>query len=367
MCLKNSFDILRNWKYYDGFECVNYSAAIENPIDFVRGYFAQGAKLDFLFNSIFDDDNANANERALHTVNTYFLGVYLFNELSSLQFSKRGFLGQSNNFLWAWFICSLYHDAFYNIENQSDGTKVPVQNYSYCDLSRNLLYNQNTINKYYRKEINPQTRHSKNTPHYDHGISAATMLYQNYICEIERLLSESDNNLFDFINGHDLFIGQNGNLRINIKTYHAICKIAKIIACHNIFICSKKDDLEKYEQSNLCELILTDNQFKYMPNKKSSRLCDYEKLYFLMTLVDTLEPTKRKIPTDKISIKTQNYDDKIELIIAIDNNIDKKDSYSYFKGIKSLGDWLNFVSVEDEGRKIIIDFNNNKKPPRTLS
>ena len=51
MCLKNSFNILQRWKYYEGFKCVNYSAAIENPIDFVSGYFAQGAKLDFLFNS----------------------------------------------------------------------------------------------------------------------------------------------------------------------------------------------------------------------------------------------------------------------------------------------------------------------------
>lgn len=61
------------------------------------------------------------------------------------------------------------------------------------------------------------------------------------------------------------------------------------------------------------------------------------------------------------------YDDKIEIIIAIDNNIDKKDSDSYFEGVKSLNDWLNFVYVEDEGHKIIVDFNNVKRPPRTLS
>lgn len=355
MCL---YDELKNitkkeWQYYSGITISKYEEAIAKPSEFIETYFEHGNKNEFLFKSLFDfqqEDNPEQIKRATHTVNTFFLGLYLKEKIDYLIPHKNSFLGQTkdgNNFLWAWFMCSLYHDAFFD-ENED----VTV-NCDYSHFSKGFLYNSDLIQRYYEKCKTKETAY-KNEPKFDHGIVAAEKLYCNYINMIVEEFGNESNKFKNFIANKDL---EHCGLRINYSTFSAMCKIAKIIACHNIFVADKKEE-SKYEK--IPELIPGNKKFSYMPNiKKRHIINSYEKLYFLLALVDTLEPSKRGIDLKDINIhvvKVQNG----EYVLQIETlgSIDKQKEY--YNGIKQLSNWLNFVEKNKDGQEIYIDFHNNK-------
>lgn len=347
------------WQYYDAMNLLGYEEAIARPLEFIETYFEHGNKNEFLFNSLFYDEQEDYNkqeERAVHTVNTFFLGLHILENIAFLSPSKNSFLGQNekgNNFLWAWFLCSLYHDSFF------DKNEDVIVNCDYHHFSKGLLYNPDLIQRYYEKCKTKETAY-KNEPKFDHGIVAAEKLYSNYTNMIVEELKSMPNTFKDFISNKDL---EHCGLRINYSTFSAMCKIAKIIACHNIFVADKKEE-SKYEK--IPELIPGNKKFFHMPNiKNHNTLNSYEKLYFLLALVDTLEPSKRGIPLDEINIQV----DKIKYGVYDLHIIflsDKGDQERYLSGISKLSDWLNFVSVYNKEKTICIDFYNNKNHTRIL-
>ena len=341
------------WQYYDSINLSGYEEAIAKPLEFIETYFEHGNKNEFLFKSLFYDeqeDYSKQEERAIHTVNTFFLGIYLKERIDFLKPHKNSFLGQGDikdNFLWAWFLCSLYHDAFF--DKKEDITV----NCHYNHFSKGLLYNPDLIQRYYGKCKTKETAY-KNEPKFDHGIVAAEKLYSNYTDMIVEELKSIPNTFKDFISNKDL---EHCGLRINYSTFSAICKIAKIIACHNIFVA---DDKTKKSYENVPELIPGNKKFFHMPNiKNHNTMNSYEKLYFLLALVDTLEPSKRGIDLNHIDIQA----DKIQhseyvLRIVTLGSIDKQKEY--YNGIKQLSNWLNFVEINKDGQEIHIDFHNDK-------
>lgn len=86
-----------------------------------------------------------------------------------------------------------------------------------------------------------------------------------------------------------------------LKTFYALCKVAKVIACHNIFICSNGEN-KKYEQCKLNHLIPGNAKFRRMPHQQNYLRDDYEKLYYLLCLTDALEPSKRSISLNDINL-----------------------------------------------------------------
>ena len=140
--------------------------------------------------------------------------------------------------------------------------------------------------------------------------------------------------------------------------YFAICKIAKVIACHNVYVYAgeiqKDKERDKYVNADLSNLIDDDPNFHYLPIARASgEIGNYEKLYFLLALVDTLEPTKRDIGTAKIDINIEKKESHYEISISGGNQ-------KYLDSVKKMGTWLNFVKVSDDGRTLIIDFKNDK-------
>ena len=341
------------WQYYDAMNLLGYEEAIARPLEFIETYFEYGNKNKFLFKSLFYDeqeDYSKQEERAIHTVNTFFLGIYLKERIDFLKPHKNSFLGQGDikdNFLWAWFLCSLYHDAFF--DKKEDITV----NCDYNHFSKGLLYNPDLIQRYYEKCKTKETAY-KNEPKFDHGIVAAEKLYSNYTNMIVEELKSMPNTFKDFISNKDL---EHCGLRINYSTFSAMCKIAKIIACHNIFVADKKEE-SKYEK--IPELIPGNKKFFYMPNiKNHNTMNSYEKLYFLLALVDTLEPSKRGIDLNHIDIQADKIQHS-EYVLRIETlgSIDKQKEY--YNGIKQLSNWLNFVEINKDGQELHIDFHNNK-------
>ena len=341
------------WQYYDAINISGYEEAIAKPLEFIETYFEYGNKNEFLFKSLFYDeqeDYSKQEERAIHTVNTFFLGIYLKERIDFLKPHKNSFLGQGDikdNFLWAWFLCSLYHDAFF--DKKEDITV----NCDYNHFSKGLLYNPDLIQRYYEKCKTKETAY-ENNPKFDHGIVAAEKLYNNYTGMIVEKLGNEPNEFKNFIANKDL---NHYGLKINYSTFCAMCKIAKIIACHNIFIADKKEE-SKYEK--IPELIPGNKKFFYMPNiKKRHIINSYEKLYFLLALVDTLEPSKRGIDLNHIDIQADKIQHS-EYVLRIETlgSIDKQKEY--YNGIKQLSNWLNFVETSEDGQEIHINFYDDK-------
>ena len=133
-------------------------------------------------------------------------------------------------------------------------------------------------------------------------------------------------------------------MKISYDTYISLCKIAKIIACHNIFVCDSCNgcDKDKYNKNNLSHLIVGNSKFHKMPHGNFLSRDDYGKLYCLLALTDTLEPTKRKIDLCKYDIQVN----EAEIIINLKS--DNIENFNYAKIQFELNAWLNFIEVSVE-------------------
>lgn len=346
--------IQEKWCYYNEIVFEGYREAIANPVGFIESYFCCAGKNEFLYQSLFDfnqRDSEKQIERAKHTVNTFFLGLYLKDAIEFLKPHENSFLAKGKNFIWAWFLCSLYHDSFFDINEEI------YPNYCFAKYSKDLIHNESLIKKYFEKEKDITTSHDGQI-NYDHGIVAAEKMFCNYDNMINATLIQNNKQHEDFLKGEDF---EYCGLKINKSTFIAMCKIAKIIACHNIFVLNEYATAkEKAQYVKLPELIKGNEKFKYMPNTKNSyEISSYEKLYFLLALVDTLEPSKRWIDLKDIDIQIDRIQ-KSKYDIKIDILTNSGDQEKYKKGIIGLKSWLNFIEVDDGGKTIYIDFQNNR-------
>lgn len=343
MSLFDKLNSIENWKYYKQICIKNYKEAISRPNDFIKEYFDCGSKTDFILDSIYENNKI----RAKHVVNTYFLGVYLINEIEWLK-PKLGFLAKEENWLWAWFLCSLYHDAYIQEteEDKDEECNDYCENicYDYCKYTEKFLYSQKTLEKYYDKNKSVKTSYN-NKIHYDHGIVAASKLYKNYLSLLNEHITNAIYTINDFF-GDNRIITDSG-LIITYKSFIAICKIAKIIACHNIFVCNNKDDSEKYKSSGLSHLIIGNPKFHKMPHKNIFYNDEYNKLYYLLALVDSLEPTKRGVEINDIDIVIKNANN-------IKLNLLNSNTNGYIGNIKRITEWLRGIEVSEDGTSLFI-------------
>ena len=132
------------WRYYESIDFLNHKEAVKKPLDFIESYFGCAGKNEFLYQSLFDfnqRDSEEQIERAKHTVNTFFLGLYLKDAIDFLKPHENSFLAKGTNFIWAWFLCSLYHDSFFDINEEI------YPNYSFAKYSKDLIHNESLIKK----------------------------------------------------------------------------------------------------------------------------------------------------------------------------------------------------------------------------
>lgn len=332
MNLFERFNHISNWNYYPLMGGQTYEEAAQNPIGFINNYFGYGGKADFLLTSVYE----NNPHRATHVVNTYFLGLYL---MSTLSFLKPTYDLKDGKMLWAWFLCALYHDAFFD----ADDVNADDISYDYCQFTQNFLYSPTLLKNYFDKNANPETSYDGGV-HLDHGIVSASKLYKNYVNTLDCAVKYCDGNISDFFTDDGVKIGD--SLKINHETFALLCKIAKVIACHNVFICADKASEQKYRKAHLEQLIVGHGKFYKTPRSSNSLRGDFEKLYYLLCLTDTLEPSKRGIDLNEIDLAVEC----LENCYSID--ITGTDNPQYLQGIKDLEIWLNGITVK--GKKIEI-------------
>ena len=318
--------------YYDELKGENL---LEHPDEFIRGYFTQGGKeTAILVNDIQYITDSLSLERKQHVVSAFLLGVHFYNELKTKTLKdeidrltgilENQFKGKNadcketcerKRFLYLWFITCLYHDMGYLFEEYWEDSS--NQNYLECmdilsgDLRRNLqnLPEEARIPEelsgnaetYFKARMEGKIRDKKCI---DHGLAGGTLLYKKM-----KELHCSDDLIHDKITG--LLFG-----KPILENHIAHC--AWCIICHNIWCWPLKDPskAQEYTDLRLGELL-------YGENERIIKLKDHP-LLFLLCLVDTIEPVKRrnweylkrmsvKISGSTITIKNHPAPDKLDL------------------------------------------------------
>ena len=120
--------------------------ALENPQAFIQAYFQSGGKGNFL------PAIPKGKNRAKHIVTTYFLGCYLNKRYNLFNYNGTGtFLNRDNNFYWAWYLCSLYHDIYSCRETKNTRNTrrvLDISNYGFCSFDDTFLHSKNVLYKY---------------------------------------------------------------------------------------------------------------------------------------------------------------------------------------------------------------------------
>lgn len=331
------------------FDC--FKDAFQSPQAFIREYFQSGGKGNFL------PAIPKGKNRAKHIVTTYFLGCYLNKRYNLFNCNGTGtFLNRDNNFYWAWYLCSLYHDIYSCRETKNTRNTrrvLDISNYGFCSFDDTFLYSKNVLYKYACKEANIKTTHdAEGKVHFDHGILAGINLYNKY-CELINNHVNKDLKEFSFAVGESILIGE--NKAVSLEIFDAVCKISKILACHNVFLqpvvdvnSSKEEqskailDIKKFEKAGLKQE-LKDK----LPLIKNGRMGDFEKLFWLLCLVDNLECAKKGINLNNVLIRTDEQGIHLSLY-----KVSEKKKERYYKPLKDMETWLDGIKtviVDKEG------------------
>lgn len=329
------------WKYYSG-NRGNYSdkdfLSYEFSNLFIQQYFIAGQK-SILTESIY----RLSPLRQVHTVSTFFLGLYLYKFLKVSSHRK-----YEPSFKYLWFLTCLYHDFGYIIEDGIDRNWTDEIDY---DVYEHLKI-PNDLSTYYDVEI--IKKYSEHRGNVDHGIEGGRKLYdllkRNYYEHQERWAEKNRTIPID-----DFEYPKGIWFRKRHEKYYA--EAALNIMLHNIWFANDLKKAEEYCKADLGRLINKRLKFTYSAA-----------LLFVLAFADTIEPIKKAkeiVGNDNVNQYKNPYKILLESIyISTENNklklsFERKVSdYPYDNWMQSICDlaiWVD-VGIERLGDSVIIDF-----------
>ncbi len=317
-----------DWKYYEDMHFPTFPFENENEAArFVNAYFETGGKGSAM------DPNINIeNFRNIHTLSTFFLGIFLQELLPDRNEIKP-------KFKYVWYLSCLYHDYGYYIENNK--VNYPPRELFITNIKEKLNI------KYDLLKIGNTEPHScdivkqyykycrKERDVLNHGILGGILIYdrlrKNFEKAMEVAQREARAKSIPF-NRNDF---EYKNLHWSEGHFDWYEQIASIIIAHNIWFCTDLKDVAVYEKYELQDLNIIDR-----PDKKLR--IESNTLLFLLCLVDTIEPTKHFYLLKPLCVldRIQINFDKVNRIISLKVIDDCLDYDSWFKKIKSLEKWL---------------------------
>ncbi len=323
----------KEWNYYsDEFiEKLNIEKS-DDCREFIRKFFAVSGKAGEL-NSI-DVIKSLTDERCQHIVYVFLLGVGVYNKcvgVKSLideqiqQYVERYKCKSDVNFYFIWFLCCLFHDLGYQVENSDK----PVGKLEFAK-GQNLIgvprvFEKKTIKNYWNYR---QKCHKMN----DHGIYAGITMYKS-LCDIR---SEQEKNSW-----------KNDKICWEKELEHIYNIASWVVLCHNIWFVQKKKkkcESEIYKKFNLNQLLLDEGEYKI-------KICDHS-LFFFFCLIDTIEPIK--------TVKNPSLLEQIDISfgekeIIITSNLKCGCGDKYLKDVGDLNDWL--IETHREDNRVTIELN----------
>lgn len=278
-------------------------------------------------------------ERLSHTVSLYLLGIAVcekigYDVLNLPKYDKN----PKKSFLHHWLGVCLFHDYGYYIENNKKD--YPVSEFKTIDDVINKLKitydlrdtltesDKALIEKYYSYRINE--RHKK----IDHGIISALTMYDVLMLRNEKMTKIAETAIMFYDNK------PYGKEFIENAIKYS-CEIVK----HNMWF-AYKDTVDKYKDYELYDLIpKSDGSHRYKISETPG--------LFLLSLLDTFEPTKRYgiESLKKISINVLCKNGKTIISISSKYN-------DLYEKIKDCENWLELVvnKKDDESFEIVIQF-----------
>ncbi|MDY6325991.1 MAG: hypothetical protein SPL47_01565 [Bacteroidales bacterium] len=288
--------------------------------------------IDYLFNYL-------DNRRLRHSLICYLYGCYIYNNISSVKKNvdeSIGYFWSNSNrsscskFLLSWMLICLFHDIGYSVEKEDNIKRLlPNDDFRIEDIlfleNRNQLTNflpqfpekyipkcyENTIVKYdvYRKIRNLII---EDRTIFDHGIYGGISLSESL-----------KNHNFQ----HDNYMPQQ---------YYGY--LSWVVIVHNIWFAYEEYCQFIYSNYGLKELCINNEDYKIK--------LDEAPFLWLLSIVDNLECTKRRISAKWLTHITINLLNKDKLIITISPEISKKRYFNkYIKSLQDLNNWLTNTTV----------------------
>jgi len=342
------FNIPEKWDYY------NIGKKTQNPFkskdyetcsNFIQNYIKRSEKnspelIEFI---------KNLNSRSLHTVSTFFLGIYLYKESDLLRenideelMNYRDSENNRMNFSYVWFLICFFHDIGYQVERKKLKYK-SFQDFFQKECKDLELPKVDGVPDLYADIYSSYfdyriEKHGVN----DHGIFAAHILFRD-LCKIREEKNKDHSQSLHW--GEEL-----------IKVFSFA---SWIVLAHNIWYIKDNDDkclIDSYERSNLHQLIRKEKEdnkgYEYKISFK-----DYP-TFFLFCIVDSIEFLKRIQNVDCLkSIKLDIEDSKNNCKIIIAPNLSCRCcKEKVIKACKKLEDWL--IPVTEDDGTIIIEIKN---------
>ncbi len=257
------------------------------------------------------------------------------------------------DFLYIWYLPSIYHDFASCIEKETIRANDSEQRRTlkFHLENQNIRYSPYTLfphklneipfrfspeliaNYFYYRACNAQC---------EHGIIAGYMFFDRFV---KNFLTNVENRLDD--SGNTIYNGLNWN--IGHLTYAAY--VADAIICHNIWLGGKAEE-NTYKQYGLTPLL-------YTVHPESKLSIENYPLQFMLCLLDTIEPTKRFMnplsPHEVLESIGMEYGDR-QLSISWNDKIAHQREFSkWHNGIVNMSDWM-CVEVKTRENSVTIIF-----------
>lgn len=333
------------WCYYKNETFVTDKYTFEKTIftcpadayKFIEWYFEIGGKASVLYRDNYTLEKYLDNERVLHVVSTFFLGIYIAQALG-IDISLRDH--KNMDFRYYWFLTALYHDMGYYYEKNSshcqlmdiklDGIEGLKRILGVDKIDEELVfltYSKLEVESYLRYRTISTEKHSGKI---DHGIAGGLMIYD----ALDKMFKKSWN-LHKQKKPHcqtkENFSIKKGTRMLHVSSnhYEAYGKLADGIIAHNMWT----------SQFEKCDPVI----------ETKAKISIENTILFILALADTLEPAKRE-PNLLSSITIENVANGVKLCMS-------QDAYcSVYKSAIDLCDWVDVdVIVKRFGEKAEIE------------
>lgn len=320
----------------------------ENSKEFIKEFLDYSGKTKNIYNVL----EKIEEERNLHIVTNYFLGILFYENLPKIkkyidqQIKKyTPPVGAPFNisFKYFWFLTCFYHDVGYYYEKNVKCTVSLDKIKSELNIENNLskfvgvprIY-QNVYKNYFKYRLE---KFNVN----DHGIIGG-LLFFDKLHKIYKYFQEQNSYITGIV--QDTFTYKNLVWSKSMLQYFKL--ISSVICVHNIWFINKtnKDYIATYKEYQLDKLILSNYSSIISVNKYP--------LFNLLCLVDSIEPTKR-FGIDFLKKVNIDFFGKNKIIVS-SNSPKDSEVINWFYSILQLSDWikLKIEKINDFEIKIIL-------------
>jgi len=335
--IKRIFENQQLWDYYIDKRQDEIEFPLTNKdeaLHFINYYFHTGGKeVVFDTHKIFSGDSEIINDRSMHIVSTFFIGIIISDLFPDIKKEKL--------FLYRWFLTCLFHDYGYIIENNKE--KYPPKIYNMSKIRKELSitkrfpyqkYDRDTINKYFKYIKKSRLR-------LDHGIIGGLLLYDRLVKNFEANFKKAKKVKTDISEMGFEYLG----LQWSKNDFKLYAQSADSIVAHNIWLANKEKDKTSYREFGGIDKLIINNH--------TDKLSMNDAFILLLAIADTIEPIKffsqhkEKCILQKIKISISENKIKIKILDECINYT------NWFEKINDLKNWMN-VSVYLESNEITI-------------